>query len=272
MSTSYTSVSTDKLVKILLFDKDSNTVLVNNKFMESKIEPTDYIAGDTSDEKAAKEAARRTLRKLLDVVSLDESRLTHQTLTEEDKKKYVYIVCYRLLDIEKTYIQRKSNPGYLIGFYPINNLPTGLIGIDGGIAYYITRHFDVIKTHVYLNNPAFVYPNSIVAYKPLYPIPLFTSPVVYYEKVKHHSSRHDSSRHDLSRHDSSRHKSSRHESSRHESSRHESSRHKSSSKSPSKSSSKSSSKSRYKRKERKLKAKYIKYKTKYLELKKLLEN
>ena len=271
-------MSTEKLVKILLFDKDSNTVLVNNKFLESKIEPTDYPMVEPTIEKAAKEAARRVLKKLLDVNSLDESRLTYQTLSEEDKKKYVDIVCYRLLDIEKAYIQKKSTPAYLVGFYHINNLPTGLIGIDGGIAYYITRYFDVIRSYVYLNDPYYVYPSSIIVYKPLYTVPMFNPPRIYYERINKplYKSSSKPSRKSSSRSSSkSSSRSSRKSSSR--SSRKSSSRssRKSSSRSSRKSSSKSSSKKKSKKKkekEKKLKEKYIKYKTKYLELKRLIDN
>ena len=253
-------MSTEKLVKILLFDKDSNTVLVNNKFLESKIEPTDYPMVEPTIEKAAKEAARRVLKKLLDVNSLDESRLTYQTLSEEDKKTYVDIICYRLLDIEKAYIQKKSTPTYLVGFYHINNLPTGLIGIDGGIAYYITRHFDVIRSYVYLNDPYYVYPSSIIVYKPLYTVPLFVPPRIYYEKINKPVYKSSS-------------KPSRKSSSRSSSKSSSRSSRKSSSRSSRKSSSRSSRKSSSKKeKERKLKEKYIKYKTKYLELKRLIDN
>jgi hypothetical protein len=171
----------DKVLKILLFDQESNTVLVNNKFLEANIELSDYAAIPPSitDEKqkmelASKSASKRTLKSLLGSFEIEDSRLSYQSLTEEEAKKYVTIVCYRLKNEEKAYLKNKSSSSFLVGFYHINNLPTGLIGIDGGLAYYITRHFDLIRQHVYLYDPAVLYPSSIIVYKPFGGVPLFT--------------------------------------------------------------------------------------------------
>jgi hypothetical protein len=171
----------DKVLKILLFDQESNTVLVNNKFLEATLELSDYsaIPPSITDEKqklelASKSASKRTLKSLLGSFEIEDSRLSYQSLTEEEAKKYVTIVCYRLKNEEKAYLKNKSSSSFLVGFYHINNLPTGLIGIDGGLAYYITRHFDLIRQHVYLYDPTVLYPSSIMVYKPFVGVPLFT--------------------------------------------------------------------------------------------------
>jgi len=171
----------DKVLKILLFDQESNTVLVNNKFLEATLELSDYsaIPPSITDEKqklelASKSASKRTLKSLLGSFEIEDSRLSYQSLTEEEAKKYVTIVCYRLKNEEKAYLKNKSSSSFLVGFYHINNLPTGLIGIDGGLAYYITRHFDLIRQHVYLYDPTVLYPSSIMVYKPFGGVPLFT--------------------------------------------------------------------------------------------------
>jgi len=271
-------MSSDKIVKVLLFDKESNTVLVNNKFLETKIELSDYpvLLSPITDEKvkeelASKEAAKRTIKKLLDLKEIDEKRLSYQTLTEEEKLKYVNIVCYKLTDEEKIYIKNKSIPNMFINFYHINNLPTGLVGIDGGIAYFITRHFDIIKNAVYLSDPSIIYPSSIIVYRPMYSYPILVPrPVSYLAPLSYtsYSPTHSPTLISESRetvYTTETKKSSK-------SSRKSSSR--SSRKSSSRSSRKATSSNSEKKKKRKKrnKEKYIKYKLKYLNLKKMLDS
>ena len=258
-----------KLIKILLFDSQSNTVLVGNKFLETIIESRDEVINNgpslgalipvtglpglvpvpisspntvkVSDEDAAKNAAIRKLREYN--LNVERSRLSFQTLTAEDSK-YVYIVCYKLTDSEKAFIQNKSYP---FVFHHINSLPTGILGIDAGIAYFITNRFDIIRNTVYLGDPRVIFPSSIVTYNPYYPIPYFSS--YMYPQVVRSGSTYVSSNQIFGD------TYERHE------------RH-SRSKSPSRSSTKSYSGSSTKsKKERKQRDKYKKYKQKYLELK-----
>jgi hypothetical protein len=209
-----------------------------------------------AEDEAVKNAVFRKLREYY--LNIDKSRLIIKTLSEADKAtmgSYFYVVDYKLSESEKNILDRKS--GFspfmpMINFFPINSLPTGLIGIDGGIAYFITNSFDVIRNTVYLGDPRIIYPTSIVRYNPLYPIPYF-SPYMYPQIIRTESTYRNPNEIFGERHTSRSPRSQSRSSSR------------SSSRSPSRSSQRSSRNKRQREK-------YMKYKQKYLELKEQLEN
>ena len=236
----------DKLVKILLIDTDLNIGLVNNYFIKTEINHTN---DNDDDEDDAKEAAEIVLKTILGKEGVYKSRLTYQFLIENTTSKLkakVHLVCYTLRPYEKNYIVKQLKSAYkilfklkyLIDFTHINDLDLSkLSNEDESIIYYIKKNFNIIKSSIF---PSVSSASLDVTKSMETPVYLYTSNLVRNQKRKHKSSSKSSS--------------------------------KSSKKSSSKSSKKSSSKSSSKKKKRKLKAKYIKYKTKYLELKKLLEN
>ena len=280
-------VPPQQIVKILIISRSLKFALINDKeFLEATIQPSEYPTEPVSDEvkndRASRQAAKRVLKDKLELKEIDENRLKYQPFNEEDKKRYVNIISYTLSDDEEKYIKSRKFPGFFIGFYPIGLFPSGLYGINGGIAYYVTRYYDVFRQRLFVPSPYIVYPTSVVTYVPIYSYPVFVPrPVIFsnytgYNTIltktydvpveKRGRERERSSRKRSSSNSSKRSRSPSRSSSR--SSSRASSR--ASSRSPSKSSAKSSVRSsvkRMKRKERKFRKKYIKYKNKYLSLK-----
>jgi len=209
---------TSRIVKIVLFDKEINTVMVNGeRFLEvivseediknvqrtrgvvpsgslASFSSTGSVALPPPTEEEIKEAGlSAAIKKLVELLTPKDAIIPYTPqkekfgsvpLTEADKSRFVHIISYSLSDEEKNTIRSKSTPAFSFVFTPFGAFPVGLTGIDAGIAYYMTRNYDYIKDRLFFNVPSLYLPARVPIFNPIGAFPLFSPyslpPVVDY--------------------------------------------------------------------------------------------
>jgi len=207
---------TSRIVKIVLFDNQMKTVMVNGeRFLEVIVSEEDIknvqrargvlpsvasfsgtgslaLSAPTEEDKL--EADRIVVgKKLSELLTPKDAALPyvpkmdkfgHLALTETEKSRFVHVITYLLSDEEKNTIRSKSTPALSFVFTPFGAFPVGLTGIDAGIAYYMTRNYDYIKDRLFFNVPSLYLPARVPVFNPIGAFPLFSPyslpPVVDY--------------------------------------------------------------------------------------------
>lgn len=199
----------NRIVKVLLLDKEGNAVIVNGKgFLEVNVTAADIRAAQsargafptvplssllsststpsvliTEDDKSNADiiAVENKLIELLTVYGsaekyrVDSKKFKEIGLTDPGSSRFVHIVAYTLDDREKETIKTNSSrSGLSFVFTPLGALPVGLTGVDAGMAYWMTRNYDFIRDRLFLNVPSLYLPSRVPVFNPIGAFPLFS--------------------------------------------------------------------------------------------------
>jgi len=150
---------------VLLADKDNNFVTINGKtntFLSTKID-------DSLNSAQRVEEVIKLLKDKIDLtINKSRLRLLEESAIDKSLDKYALVYMYKLDDDEKA----KLIPLKIITFYYINSLPT-LDILSSSVARLITSNYIVYLRRV--PNPPriiFTYPSNVIVYSPIVSAPV----------------------------------------------------------------------------------------------------